>query len=99
MEKNLVIIDKYYRCWRESCAAYAEQLISSNNHLEALSYYLAINDVENGIKTLINGNYYKEALIIAKIRLSNDDPWIKNILLKWAEFSVSNGSIEIAAHW
>ncbi|KAK4887150.1 hypothetical protein RN001_003421 [Aquatica leii] len=88
-----------FNLWQEACEAYAKQLLNENNNkpIEAAYYFLACHKVEEAIEALCFGSYYREALILAKSRLSTTDPIIENILKRWASYSASVGKYEIAA--
>uniref|UniRef100_A0A1Y1ML03 Uncharacterized protein n=1 Tax=Photinus pyralis TaxID=7054 RepID=A0A1Y1ML03_PHOPY len=85
--------------WQQACESYAKQLLNSANNkpVEASFYYLACHKVEEAIEALCSGSYYREALILAKTRLSNSDPIINNVIERWAKYAASVGCYEVAA--
>lgn len=87
--------------WSAACECYAKKLTETENSdpFETASYYLACHKVEDAIEVLYNATFYREALAIAKCRLSPSDPLINEILLKWSQFCYSTGNYEIAAQW
>lgn len=91
----------YFSLWQEACEAYAQQLMdtSSNRPVEAAYYFLLCQKVEEAINALLNCDYYREALILAKCRLQEGDPMNLKIVEKWIEYCVQIGNFEVAAQW
>lgn len=65
---------------------YGEKLISSTR--------LQINDA---IKRLIEGNYHREAWIVAKVHKESEDQLISDIANSWATFLEEHGNLDGAA--
>ncbi|KAK5643800.1 hypothetical protein RI129_007645 [Pyrocoelia pectoralis] len=88
-----------HNLWQEACESYASQLLNTSNSkpVEASFYYLACHKIEEAIEALCSGSYFREALILAKSRLSLTDPIINNVIERWAKYSISVGSYEVAA--
>lgn len=84
------------RVWRETVEEYAEQLAGTGFHHKAASYLLVLNKVNEAVEMLSVNKLYREALCIAKCRLSEDDPLIKNVLREWASHLINGGSFEQA---
>lgn len=90
-----------YRLWLEACESYAKTLSAEENSdpYETSSYYLACHKVEEAICVLCDAHLYYEALVIAKCRLSSNDPIVNEILQKWINRTIFTGNFEIAAEW
>lgn len=90
-----------FRLWQEACDVYAMKLIENpkSDPLETVSYLLACHKVEEAVNVLCNATLFREALALAKCRLSKNDPTINDVLSKWATFSVIHGAYEVAAQW
>ncbi|KAF2903378.1 hypothetical protein ILUMI_02814 [Ignelater luminosus] len=88
-----------HELYLEACEAYAKQLSedANSNSYKVASYYLACHKIEQAINTLCASKNYLEAYVLAKCRLVSTDVLISDVLLRWAEYSVSTGSYEIAA--
>lgn len=82
---------------QEMCRSYALQLESEEEYFEAASYHLMTNRVEDAVKALASGHHYREAIHLAKIRLDEDDPKVKELMLQWAKQCVQDGNFEMAA--
>ncbi|XP_049810273.1 gem-associated protein 5 [Schistocerca nitens] len=84
------------RVWRETVEVYAKQLTDAGFYHKAASYLLVLNKVNEAVKMLSSNKLHREALSIAKCRLSEDDPLIKNVLHEWATHLINGGSYEQA---
>lgn len=93
------LIVRFYRMWKEMCEAYAHQLIMQKNVEKAVSYLLCIHKIYEAIETFLSVKMFKESYTLARCRLDAEDPIMKKILLKWAEWAVGVGQLEQAAHW
>lgn len=56
-----------------------------------------MNEVNSSIFTLCDGNFYREAWIIAKMRKLDGDTIFNEILSKWLNFLTQSGSFESIA--
>lgn len=65
--------------------------------LQAASYMLAIHRQEAAIDMLLKGNFYKEALLLARIYMQPDDPRAEQILNAWKKYYVDTGNLTSAA--
>ncbi|XP_011636844.1 gem-associated protein 5 [Pogonomyrmex barbatus] len=86
------------KTWREMCEAYAHQLVEQNNPGKAVAYLLSIHKIYDAIEVFLNAKLFKEAYAVARCKLDTDDPFLKKILEQWAEWTVSKGHLEQAAH-
>jgi len=41
----------------------------------------------------------RQAVVIAKSRFANGDPFVKGVMEKWAQRKVQEGQHEVAANW
>lgn len=89
------------RLWQEACSAYSKTLAESQkgDPLEMAAYFLALHKVDEAIEALLSGGLFREALALAKSRLGEQDPWVSNILERWATAAMFDGNFEIAAQW
>ncbi|XP_066991997.1 gem-associated protein 5 [Anabrus simplex] len=85
------------RLWQETCLAYAEQLSRDCNYHKAASYLLACHKVDEAIELLTSHKLFREAISIAKCRLSPEDPSIDKIIKEWVNQLSSDGQFELAA--
>lgn len=83
--------------WLEMANKYAEQLIASGAIQKSVLYLLACHKVYKAIDTLRDHGFYKEALVLAKVRLPLTDPIIETILKEWAFKAKKNNNHTIAA--
>ena len=74
-------LDKY----EQAVQCYISQLTSSRDFVTAASYLLILGKTKQAIQMLTDEECYREALAIAKLRLSPDDDMIKCIYQKWAK--------------
>lgn len=86
-----------FSLWRKCCVAYANQLVEKEDSIAAISYFLAVNDVDNCIKQLCDGKYFRESWIVAKMRKMDADPVFNEIMKKWLDYFDGNGNFESAA--
>lgn len=84
------------KLWLEACEAYIKQLESSGEIEMCASYMLGLNRVKEAIDILRNHNYYREAIVIAKLKQSNEQ-LINELVTAWANLRESNGDYEGAA--
>ncbi|XP_018568237.1 gem-associated protein 5 isoform X2 [Anoplophora glabripennis] len=87
------------KLWQSACEVYAHQLseTADSDPVEIATYYLACHKVEEAIDALCEGAMYREALVLAKCRLPEDDSTITNVMNRWAKYSVIVGNFEAAA--
>lgn len=83
--------------WFEMCERYAAQLASEGEHHRAVLYYLACHKVEEAVNLLCENSLHREALVIARAHLPEDDPLVEKIYVSWAERAVGVGNFEQAA--
>lgn len=85
-----------YGLWQEACESYARQLTHDDDHVKAASYLLLLNKVQEAIRTLADAHLYREAIALAKMRLPQDSPLIKDLYQEWAHKSHQNGAYDLA---
>lgn len=83
--------------WLEMCERYAAQLVSEGEHHRAVLYYLACHKVEKAVSFLCENSLHREALVIARAHLPEDDPLVEKIYASWAERAAGVGNFEQAA--
>lgn len=67
--------------------------------MEIATYYLACHKVEEAIENLCKGSMFREALVLAKCRLMENDPVTLGVIEKWAKHSLLTGNFEVSAQW
>lgn len=87
-----------FRLWQEACTAYAKQLSETpgSDPIATASYFLACHNLEEAINVLVKSDHFKEAYALAKCKFA-DDSLLKEILMKWGKYCLSNGAFETAA--
>lgn len=65
--------------------------------LHAATYMLAVDMQTEAIEMLLKHEYFKEALINARIHLAATDPIIKTIINKWLDQLEKTGNYAAAA--
>lgn len=83
--------------WRKCCLAFGKQCIENEDHLGAIPYFLAISDIDSCINQLIEGKFFREAWIIAKMRKEDGDPIFDKIFSMWIVYYDSSGNYEAGA--
>ncbi|EDW58868.1 gem-associated protein 5 [Drosophila virilis] len=86
-----------YVFWQMCCRAYALQMEEQGYILHAATYMLAVDMQTEAINLLLKHEYFKEALVNARIHLPATDPIIKIIINKWLEQLEKTGSYAAAA--
>ncbi|KAG5680415.1 hypothetical protein PVAND_009923 [Polypedilum vanderplanki] len=86
-----------YEFWKKVCLAFGNQCIEKEEFIRAIPYLLAVNDVDNCIKSLCDSKYFREAWMIAKMRKDDSDPIFDNIMQQWIEYYDISGNYEAAA--
>ncbi|XP_044005002.1 gem-associated protein 5-like isoform X2 [Aphidius gifuensis] len=83
--------------WQEICEAYANQLIQESNPTKAVAYLLSIHKIHQAIQVFVDVKMYKEAFAIAKCRLDENDPMMKELLSNWTKHAIKSGLFEDCA--
>jgi len=55
--------------------------------------------VQDAIMNLQKHKFFKEAVSICHLRLSADDPLLKETICAWGKYSQDNGNYDIAVQW
>ncbi|XP_014270650.1 gem-associated protein 5 [Halyomorpha halys] len=87
-----------HKLWVDCCRSYATQLAENGDIYKAVSYLLAIHQVEEAIELLTESKYFREAVVLAKSRFPTFDPIVKKVLDAWAAHCISTGMLSLAAH-
>ncbi|XP_013417476.1 gem-associated protein 5 [Lingula anatina] len=85
------------RTYLELCEVYAQQLEKEGNYHKATSYYLACHKVYEAIDMLKRNRLFREAVALAKLRLSPSDPLLSSLQESWGRHLAKDGSYEQAA--
>lgn len=88
-----------YEVYAWACCQYAEQLKKQHQYQKAATYFIAIGQFRNAIELMIESGNFRDAAMIARIRLPPQDPLLKNVFTKWAEKMRQDGNFEMAAKW
>lgn len=83
--------------WRNTCLAYAHQCVEHGYVLKSISYFLCCYEENEAIAVLCQSNKFTEAMAIAKMRKSKDDPAFMEIAKKWTSYLEYCGNFEAAA--
>ncbi|XP_030379613.1 protein rigor mortis [Scaptodrosophila lebanonensis] len=86
-----------YNFWIQCCQAFAEQLLDQGYILHSAMYLMAIHLPTDAIKLLISNEFYKEALLLARVYLPATDPIIRQIINQWLEQLEKIGNLGAAA--
>lgn len=66
---------------------------------KAVSYLLCIHKNYEAIKAFLDVRMYKEAYVLARFKLADNDPTLAVVLQSWANYATTTGQLEQAAHW
>ncbi|XP_068146826.1 LOW QUALITY PROTEIN: protein rigor mortis [Drosophila tropicalis] len=83
--------------WQDCCRSYAKQMENMGYILHAATYLFGIGLQKEAVDLLVEQEYYKEALLHARICLPATDPIIKTIINKWLENLEKYGNYAAAA--
>ncbi|XP_053399556.1 gem-associated protein 5-like [Mercenaria mercenaria] len=83
--------------WTSVCEDYAVQLESDGQYHKAASYFLACHKVYEAIRLFKRHKLFKEAIALAKARLSPLDPALEELYTLWAQQLTKDGNYEQAA--
>lgn len=83
--------------WMATTRAFADQLESQGSYQRAVLYYLACHDTYKAIDVFRKQGMYREAIALAKVRLSPLDPVLFDLYSAWARKLETENSFEQAA--
>ncbi|XP_069129450.1 gem-associated protein 5-like isoform X2 [Argopecten irradians] len=83
--------------WITVCEDYACQLESEGQYHKAVTYLLASQKVYEAIELFRRHRLFKEAIALAKVRLSPFDPVLEELYTLWAQQLTRDGNYEQAA--
>uniref|UniRef100_A0A6Q2XY68 Anaphase-promoting complex subunit 4 WD40 domain-containing protein n=1 Tax=Esox lucius TaxID=8010 RepID=A0A6Q2XY68_ESOLU len=86
-----------YQVWLRTVEAYVKQLCLQEQFLKAASHLLSINHIYEAIDLLKSHQLYREAIALAKARLQQDDPVLKELYTTWAAVLEKDGHLSTAA--
>ncbi|XP_017146579.1 protein rigor mortis [Drosophila miranda] len=86
-----------YVFWRDCCEAYAKQMEEKGYIMHAATYRFSLGQHREAIDLLLANEYFKEALVHARISLPATDPKIKTIINQWLERLEKTGNFGAAA--
>ncbi|KAK9498761.1 hypothetical protein O3M35_003324 [Rhynocoris fuscipes] len=87
-----------HKLWVDCCRSYASQLAEKGDTYKAVSYLLSIHQLEEAIDLLLESKMFREAVVLAKLRLSNGDAAIRKVMQQWANHCIGTGMLPLAAH-
>ncbi|XP_073993143.1 gem nuclear organelle associated protein rigor mortis [Rhodnius prolixus] len=87
-----------HKLWVDCCKSYASQLAEKGDIYKAVSYLLSTHQLEEAIDLLLDSKMFREAVLLAKSRLPNEDVTIKKIMGQWASHCIGTGMFPLAAH-
>ncbi|XP_048244264.1 gem-associated protein 5-like [Haliotis rufescens] len=86
-----------YDTWLGMCEEYARQLEGDGQYHKATSYLLACHKVYEAIDLFKRHRLFKEAVALARMRLSPLDPVLEDLYMEWAQMLMKDGNYEQAA--
>ncbi len=101
---SLIFKNSMYSCSLTICCslyekavdAYARQSAEKDDVHQAVNFYLLIGKVEEALDLLVKRKLYREAVVLAKLRLTKDDPLTLDVQEKWTQELVRIGNYELA---
>ncbi|XP_051902291.1 gem-associated protein 5 [Hippocampus zosterae] len=86
-----------YAVWRDAVERYVKQLCLQEQHVKAAAHLLSINQVYQAVQLLHSHKLYREAIALAKARLPDEDPVLKELYGSWAVVLEKDGHFSAAA--
>ncbi|XP_039479963.1 protein rigor mortis [Drosophila santomea] len=86
-----------FTLWQDCCRAYAKQMEEKGFIMHAATYLFSLGMQLEAINLFLANEYYKEALVHARICLPATDPLIKTIINQWLEHLEGTGNFAAAA--
>ncbi|CAO3647994.1 unnamed protein product [Cunninghamella echinulata] len=83
--------------WLKLMEEQANKLLSGEYYHLAATCFIACSKIYEAVNVYRQASMYKEALVVAKLRLSSDESLVSNILSEWASLLQSKGEDELAA--
>ncbi|KAK3100512.1 hypothetical protein FSP39_021082 [Pinctada imbricata] len=83
--------------WIVTCQDYAAQLEGEGQYHKAATYLLAAHKVYEALELFKRHRLFKEAIALAKVRLSPFDPVLEDLYMLWAHQLTKDGNYEQAA--
>ncbi|KAH8280474.1 hypothetical protein KR018_007934 [Drosophila ironensis] len=83
--------------WQQCCRAFAEQLEANGYYMHAAMYLFSVGMQTEAIELFMDKEYYKEALVHARICKPATDPMIKTIINRWLDQLETTGNYGAAA--
>ncbi|KAH9499455.1 Gem-associated protein 5 [Bulinus truncatus] len=83
--------------WELVSAEYAEQLEEDGQYHKAATYLLAAHKVHQAIDLFRRHRLFREAVSLARIRLSPVDPLLEDLYTEWGQNLMKDGQFEQAA--
>lgn len=71
--------------------------IAETDPLELMTYLLVLHNVEDAINSLCERGLYREAFILAKVRLPDGHETITKVIETWRHHAFVTGQFELAA--
>lgn len=84
----------YWNPW----GLHSVKILLGNIHLRYNKYIIFIQVME-AIDILIRNSAYKDAVCLARMRLSPTDPKLREIYTRWAGILAKDSNLEVAAKW
>nr|KAG5706227.1 hypothetical protein BaRGS_019554 [Batillaria attramentaria] len=86
-----------YEVWLSVCEEYADQLEEEGQYHKAVSYLLACHKLYPAIDLFRRHKLFREAVALARVRLSPLDPVLEDLYTYWSEQLMRDGAYEQAA--
>uniref|UniRef100_A0A8C6WLS4 Gem (nuclear organelle) associated protein 5 n=1 Tax=Neogobius melanostomus TaxID=47308 RepID=A0A8C6WLS4_9GOBI len=86
-----------FSVWSGAVDAYVKQLCLQEQFLKAASHLLSLNKLHDAIDLLRSHKLYREAIVLVKARLPQDEPVLKELYQSWAAVLEKDGHFSAAA--
>lgn len=83
--------------WRSMTTLYACQLAEKGETHQAVLFFLAVQCVREAISVYRNAEMYREAIVLAKLKLPPKDPLILELFMEWGQILEKSNNSDKAA--
>ena len=86
----------YFRLYERAIDAYARQLAEKDETHQAVNLYILNGKIEEAVDLLVKRKLFREAVVLAKLRLPQEDSLIVEVQEKWIQELIRLGNYELA---
>ncbi|XP_076836153.1 gem-associated protein 5 isoform X2 [Brachyhypopomus gauderio] len=86
-----------YQVWARTVESYVKQLCMQEQFLKAASHLVSVHKLYEAVALLKAHQLYREAIALAKARLQDEDPVLKDLYMSWAAVLERDGHYATAA--